>query len=98
MKQKAKNLQAAGFALLMLMLAPLMEKDEKLAVYMRGQLTSINSIFVMGVSMIVGIVFYLVGDTALKLNNLQNVGLFPLGLLLLSFMPVLIGILVVFRP
>lgn len=63
----------------------------------RGQV-GLDAIFVMGAALVFGAVFYVVGNEVLKLNYLQNIGLFPVALLLLSILPVLIGLLAVFRP
>lgn len=71
---------------------------EKVNAYMRGQVIGLDAIFVLGASIILGVVFYVIADQTLKLNNLQNVGLFPVGLLLISILPVLIAVLAVFRP
>lgn len=64
----------------------------------RGQTFGLDAVFIMGASLVFGAVFYVVGNEVLKLNYLQNVGLFPVALLLLSIIPVLIGLVAVFRP
>lgn len=71
---------------------------QEVEAYFRGQLVGLQAIFVLGAAIILGAVFYVIGDQTLKLNNLQNVGLFPVGLLLISILPVLIAVLAVFRP
>lgn len=63
----------------------------------RGQV-AMESVFILGAALMISIVFYFVGDQTLRVNNLQNSGLFPVALLVLSLAPVLVGIFTVFKP
>ena len=62
-----------------------------------GQL-SLDGLFLLGISVIIGAILYVVGRQVLNDNNLQTTGLFPTGLFLISTMPVLIALIALFRP
>jgi hypothetical protein len=68
-----------------------------LRAYKSGQL-SLDGLFLLGISVIIGAILYVVGRQVLNDNNLQATGLFPTGLFLISVMPVLIALIALFRP
>lgn len=65
--------------------------------YSRGQL-NLDGLFLLGISVVIGAILYVVGQQVLNDNDLQSTGLFPTGLFLISVMPVLVALIALFRP